>query len=336
MSENLKILDYIKNHPGVNLDSIFKNNKATEVTIKKILLDFLEKEYIYLNNKKYFEKSYQLDKQKSICEIDEDTFFGVKIETEQKNKIKYLYKKIIEYWVKNKKINPKTIQLYKIVVEINKKLNLNLPIVWYKFGQIPIVGYNHQNKEQLEINTNYSNIISDKKINDIVIENMQFNSRKMKLNQYHSGQTAYHIIYSIKEEIIENYYKNNFKFIKDNFDILLEKIPYYNDKNKTIDKFYNFLYEYNKLNLNIQTKNKTKDLFYKLFNKFWDIIAIFNFVNSLKEYYIENNLDYNIKDYINPQLKEEIFEFNTLLNNFYDIYNSKKEDSLLKLLLDKK
>ena len=75
---------------------------------------------------------------------------------------------------------------------------------------------------------------------------------------------------------------------------------------------------------------------YKLFNKFWDIIAIFNFVNSLKEYYIENNLDYNIKDYINPQLKEEIFEFNTLLNNFYDIYNSKKEDSLLKLLLDKK
>jgi hypothetical protein len=116
--------------------------------------------------------------------------------------------------------------------------------------------------------------------------------------------------------MIENYYKNNFEFIKSNFEIFFRKIPYFKDENQTMNNFYEFVCAYNSLDKKLQTKNEYKDIFYKLFNNFWDIIAINNFINDIKNYYRVNNIQIFNFSNCNYSLKVEENEFNILLEDF--------------------
>jgi len=306
MGKEIDLLNFIKNNPKTNLKDIISKNNITEITTKKILFDLLSKNLIKYKSNYYYDVNY-IDEQS--IEFDKDTFFGVFIKKEHKDIIKYLFKKITDYWIKSKNSKPTNTQIYKILVQLNNKLYLNLPIVWYKFGQIPVVSYNSNNLDII----NLSNIIPDKEINNMVIENLKLNSRQIKLKQYNLGSTDLHQVYDLKEKMISKFYENDFMFIKNNFETFFRKIPYFKDENQTMNSFYEFLCVYNNLNRKLQLKNNYKELFNKLFNKFWDIIAINNFKNNIKEYYRKNNI--NILNF-NFNLKIEEEEFNTLLENF--------------------
>lgn len=312
MNCEIEILEYIKKNPGKNLKELLQNNNITEITLKKTLFDLLSKKLIKYNNSCYFDSDYIF---KNSHSSDHDTFFGVYVLEEHKKIINYLFKKIIEYWTKSKNQLPTNTQIYKVLVEINNSLNLNLPIVWYKFGQIPVVSYNEENILNLDLN--YSNVISDNIINNIVIDNIKYNSFDIKIKQYHSDGTKMHTLYSFKENIIDSYYKNDFKFIKDNFNIIFTNMPYFKDENNTVNQFYEFVSNYNKLDRKLQLNNENKDLFYKLFESFWNILAIQNFIVTLKEYYKINNIDINNFENCLYQLKVLEEDFNHLTEDYY-------------------
>ncbi len=312
MGKEIEILEYIKKNPGLNLKEILINNNITEITLKKTLFDLLSKKLIKFNNSCYFDSDYIFKNSQSL---DNDTFFGVYVLEEHKKIINYLFQKIIEYWKKSKNQLPTNTQIYKVLVEINKNQNLNLPIVWYKFGQIPAVSFNFENINNLDLN--YSNLISDNIINNIVIDNIKYNSFDIKLKQYHSDGTNMHTLYSFKEKITDSYYKNDFKFIKDNFNIIFTNIPYFKDENNTVNQFYEFISNYNKLDRKLQLNNDNKDLFYKTFESFWNILAIQNFIVSLKEYYKINNIDTNNFENCLNQLKVLEGDFNHLIEDYY-------------------
>jgi hypothetical protein len=239
--------------------------------------------------------------------------------------------------MKSENNKPGTTWMYKMVVEINTKLNLNLPIVWYKFGQIPVVSYESEKENIVE--TDFSKLIPDKVVNDIVIDNIKLSSKEIKLKQYISGSSLLHQAYLLKENMKDNFYKNDFDFIKDNFNKFFNTIPYYKDENKTMDRFYEFVCKYNTLDVKLKIKNEYKDIFYKLFESFWNIIAIQNFENSMHEYYKLNNIKISNIMNCNYQSKIEENEFNCLLEQFYSKYITKKlndsDDFLLKKLLEK-
>lgn len=312
MGKEIKILEYIKKNPGKNLNEILQNNNITEITLKKTLFDLLSKKLIKYNNCCYFDSDYIF---KNSHSLDHDTFFGVYVLEEHKKIINYLFKKIIEYWKKSKNQLPTNTQIYKVLVEINNTLNLNLPIVWYKYGQIPVVSFNEENISNLELD--YSNVISNNIINNIVIDNIKYNSFNIKIKQYHSDGTKMHTLYCFKEKIIDCYYKNEFKFIKDNFNVIFTNIPYFKDDNNTINQFYEFVSNYNKLDRKVQLNNENKDLFYKLFESFWNILAIQNFIVTLKEYYKINDISINKFENCLYQLKVLEEDFNHLIDDYY-------------------
>ena len=305
MSKEIKILEYIKQNPESNLKQIIKQNNITEITTKKILFDLISKNLIKYKNNKYssidYIKSQKLD-------LDKDTFFGVFIKNKDKEIIKYLFEKITNYWIKSNNYKPTTTQIYKILVEINNKNSLNLPIVWYKYGQIPIVSYNLQENQNIK---DFSNLISDKQINKIVIENSRLSSREIKLKQYNFNHSDLNKVYLLKEQIINRYYKNDFLFVKNNFNVFFRKLPYFKDTNKIIDDFYEFVCSYNQLERKKQIKIEFKDLFYNLFIKFWEIVSINNFKKDLNKYYEINNLDIDLSNYN--------FNLNILKEEFYNL-----------------
>ncbi|MDD3178559.1 MAG: hypothetical protein PHR26_03510 [Candidatus ainarchaeum sp.] len=310
------ILNYIINNPSLTSKQIIQNNKYTEITIKKIIFELLEEKQIKLENGKYYSINY-IDNKKQI--IDKDTFFGIYVKQEHKDIIKYLFREIRNNWIKYNNKEPDNTQIYKILVEINNiSEKIDLPIVWYKFGQIPVISYNINDLENIkEING-----INSKDIIKSIFKNLKRTSKEIKLKQYTSGSTNMHTIYSFKERIIERFFRNDFKFIKDNFKIFFKKLPYMKDPNKTLNRFYEFICMYNKLDKNKQINPKYKDLFNKLFTSFWNIVAIYNFKHDIKNYYIKNNIDINIDNNFKFKLQMEVEEFNNLLSLFETEYLS--------------
>jgi hypothetical protein len=329
MAKEIDVLEFIKKNPGTNVKEIMAQETITEITTKKILFDLLRKKLITYQNNGYYDTDH-IPKENPIEELNKETFYGVYIKEEHQQAIKYLYNKITEIWLKNKNEKPKPTQVYKQVAEINNKLNLNLPIVWYKFGQIPVVSYDIDKEYVSEID--FSNKIPEKLITATVIENLKLNSREIKLKQYTEGKTNLHVVYLTKEKMIDAFYKNDFDYIKNNFHVFFEKIPYNKDESRIMDRFYDFVCKYNNLEQNLKNSYKYKDLFNNIFNAFWSVIAIQNFESCLKSYYKKNNIQKQNINYFEHQLKIVESEFIMLLELFFSDYYKEKQKSVETLL----
>jgi hypothetical protein len=232
--------------------------------------------------------------------------------------------------------------MHKLVVQINNKLNLNLPVAWYKYGQIVPIAYNSE--------LNYDKMISDNKYNlpeqeiyNIININLTKqtkvlkSAKELKSELYNSGTSEMYLLYQLKDKMLEYSYKDDFNFIRNNFDDLIKLKPYFKDEYNIINDFHDFIVYFTKV-YSKRGDYKLKNLFIETFNVFWDYIALHNYMFGMKQYYIEN--EYNLQDIkINTlfelnKFKEDFFE---LLDQFYDDFNISEfiDNPGLKKLLDK-
>jgi len=128
-------------------------------------------------------------------------------------------------------------------------------------------------------------------------------------------------LYILKDKLLDNIYKNNLDYIIDNLDEFLDLTIYDSSLSSYKDKFYSFIYSYYKLDLKIRTQTKYKDILIQVFNTMWDIIAISNFKEDIKNYYIKNNMNLeHLEYYFISELIAAKEKFNELTSMFFDFF----------------
>ncbi len=326
-----EVLNFIKNNPDTDVKEIESATKINKKTIETVLLELLSYNIITANNKKYSLSMSFCNKQKATT----DTYFNVDLLKEHKQKIYYLFKVVEEYWVRYNNIKPTKTQMQKLIVEINRKLNLGLPVVWYKYGQITPIVYD---PEQDYTSISKIQEIDETKIQEIVNLNQKYSSNQMRDNQYKINYGGLYKVYQTKQEMEKRLLKDDFKYIEDNFQIFFENVPYFKDENKTINRFFEITQEYNNLERKYQEDVDFKSIYLKLFNVFWSIVAIFNFKNDLWNYYMANNIKKERIDECDVDLIKLKDEFNDLKEMFYSksIPLMYKDDPLFKKMVGEK
>jgi hypothetical protein len=331
MNKVVDVLNCIRYNPEVDFDTIVKITEINKDTVKKTLFELLSSNVIISNGEKYSLSPGFCNKEKVI----QDTFFNIDILEEHKQKIYYLFYTIEKYWLKYTKSKPKRTQMYKLIVEVNKKLNLGLPVVWYKFGQVVPVIFD-QERDYSDYNKILVGNMDESKIGEIVNQNQRYSSNEMRDNQYKSGEDGLYKVYQTKREMEKRLMNNDFKYLEDNFNIYFEKVPYFKDDNKTIDRFYELTQDYNQLDPKLQKDSEFKTIYLKAFELFWSVVAINNFKSDLWQYYSNNQIKKERIDNCDLDLIKLKDEFNDIRDMFYTKFMKEKykDDPIYKKLME--
>jgi hypothetical protein len=328
------ILDISKN-PNSTIDQVTKRTELSKSIIKRIV-NSLTNDNILIEKNNYYSLSNNLSKN-SVLERT-DIFFNLYIPKETKDKIYSLFNSIEKIWINITGKKPSKVQMQKTFVEVNNEFNLNLPTGWYKFGEIAPISYNY--------NLNYRsytvNLIEDIKTFIKMITNNTFlTPKQIKEKQYSSAETNFHKLYKLKEDFLKYISENNTDEIYNQFDNFTRLIIGH-VSDKSINNFYSFLVYYHRLDEELIDYN-IKNLFARIFDKFWNIIAIYNYRKSLDSYYKKNKLDINdlnTKLLLDLNIKKQ--EFNELLDEFYDnfkvsdFYNDPETKKLVEKVINSK
>ncbi|MDD2478207.1 MAG: helix-turn-helix domain-containing protein [Candidatus ainarchaeum sp.] len=309
-----KVLLFLTNNQNSTITEISEKNQLSRETTKRII-DSLKDDDIVIKQK----DTYSLSN--IFCQItnnkNNNTYFGVDILESHKHTINYLFYKIKSIWYNATGKLPTKTQIYKIIVQINLNLNLGLPIVRYKYGQITPVIFQNNIDYLKEISLVDSNLFNyDKEIKDTIIQNISFNSKEIERLQHEKNP-----LYSLKDKLLDNIYLNNIDFVIDNLDDFLDLMSYDADLSRYKDDFYSFVYNFYKLSKENRTKTDVKDIFIQIFNTMWDIVAVTNFREDIKQYYITNNKSIeNINLYFSLELSVLKDKFIELLDTFDDMF----------------
>jgi len=307
-----KIILDISTQPNSTMEQISKRVNLSKPIVKKIV-ENLVADSILIEKESYYSLSDILSTK--ILLDQTDIYFNLNLPKDIKEKIYTLFNLIEKNWIQITGKKPSKVQMQKTFVEINKAFNLNLPTGWYKYGEITTISY--------EYYTNYNyynfNLIPDiKDAIKIITNNAFLTPKQIKEKQYNSGETNFHKLYKLKEDFLKNISENKTSDIQNKFDEFTKLSLYV--ENDVIDQFHSFLVYYNRLEEHLKDYN-IRNMFSKIFNKFWDIVSIYNYRISLDEYYKSNN-------------KQELYElFDEFYENFKvsDFYN----DPDTKRLIDK-
>lgn len=321
------ILDILKN-PNSTIEQLSKRTELSKSIIKRIVNSLTNDNILVKKNRNY--NLSNILTHNSILEKT-DIFFNLDMPEEIKNKIYSLFNSIEKTWIDITGKKPSKVQMQKTFVEVNNEFNLNLPTGWYKFGEIAPISYNYD----INYRSYNINLIADiKTFIKMVTNNTFLTPRQIKEKQYNSAETDFHKLYKLKENFLKYISENNTDEIYNQFDGFTRLVVRY-VKDGFINKFHNFLVYYHRLDVDLIDYN-IKNLFSRIFDKFWDIIAIYNYRRSLDNYYKKNKLDIidlNTKLLLNLNIKKQ--EFNELLDEFYenfkvsDFYNDPETKKLV-------
>jgi len=315
------VLDLTQN-PRSTIKSISKRTDIPKETVNRVVLNLIKEKLIVADDNVYSLSEVFLN-----IKVDQitDVFFNFKIKPEHKQKIYYLFYKIADQVYKSVGQKPTKTQMQKLIVQINNKLNLGLPVMWYKYGQITPVSYNPETDYSKLIQIKITDIPEEeiyKTISENIVEQSKMiSSKDFKKKQYYSDNSEIHQLYQLKDQMLEQAYVGNFEFLEENTRKLMKLMPYFKDEYNIINNFYDFIIYFTKM------YNKTKDYQLKslgidAYNAFWDYIAIHNCINDMKKYYIENNL--NLEELSTNTVFEinEIKErFDDAMDRFYEQFN---------------
>jgi len=149
-----------------------------------------------------------------------------------------------------------------------------------------------------------------------VVLNINFTSKELEKENHNINP-----LYKLKDDFLKHAYSNEISYFIDHIDEFMDLKPYNSDLSKYFDEYYSFVYNYYKLSDINQKKTEARDIFIQAFNTIWDLIAISNFRNDIRDYYIQNNMNLeNIDLHFAPELNMAIERFTELLDAFDDMF----------------
>lgn len=193
---------------------------------------------------------------------DKDNYFDLPIKNKDARLISSIYSKIRESCLKSLKKEPTKTQVYKIIWNLNNKLNLGLPVGWYKYGPCCVQIYQGDESEQTKLSIN-----EIKLINEIIKEYCILDNIALQKKVYSDAENN---LYLTKESLLESDSNN-----KEKLNMILMDLIKYSPK-ETIE----ITTDFSRATL-LLGWDKTRTLF----NIFWGYIALVTFKQSLESYY---------------------------------------------------
>ena len=217
--------------------------------------------------------------------ITEDTYFNIPIKEKHREMFRFIfYNAINKYQEKTGKQIRKT-ELAKLSAELNSDLKLNLPIVWYLYGPMPLMiidlkkDYNTDFKPENaeEIKTAISKWINENKRNLI---------RELRVEYYQKSKNT---VYYLKEKIFQSLEKKDYSMIDDLFFDFLCSVISYNKKFEEIaSEVYLIISGAGYMHLTDSPEFQNR--FLLAFDSLWKYISIEMMIDSLKK------LDYPVEE----------------------------------------
>lgn len=223
----------------------------------------------------------------------DDTYFNLPIKEQEKKVMQTIYAIIREHCKKKCSKEPTKTHVYKIIYDVMKEKNLNLPVGWYQHGPCSVLIYSGDEKEQEKLE--YMDLIKEKteqycKLSPIDLQKEIYDKYNNKL-------------YKFKERVRSGEDPDPLE--------LLKLVP-----KEAIDITTDFA----RATLLLKWE-KTRDIF---FTSFWRYISLVNFKGSLRDYYGEDIEEY-FKDKIEERRQELGEQLDKVIMEYADAKFSQDE-----------
>ena len=213
-------------------------------------------------------------------------YFRLPVKIKHKKLISTIYAYTKEFCQEIYKREPTKTHIYKILWEINKKLNLKLPIGWYLYGPCCVQVY-QGDEIRGDINPNTLSLLRETTKEYCCLDNIDL-QRKIYKDEKNK-------LYLTKETLLKDHFSDK----KEINSILMDLIKYC--PREAIEEVTDFA------RATLLTEwNKTKDCF----NILWKYITLIEFKNSLEFYYPKT-----IDRYFNKKINSEKKEFQLYIKN---------------------
>lgn len=259
-----------KQQKPLSIQDISKEINSNWTTVKQYLEELTKegkiKEIIATDRIKYYQK------------ITGDTYYNLPISEEQREEFKYLFSAIIEEYKKQKERLPKRTELAKTAVDIINEAKLNLPVVWYIYGQIPLMIPDPLKDYSVDaIPENHE------KIKKVVVKFVKENKlliKELEKDHYTKYDKKF---YLLKEELLKelDQKKNDEKILR-LFSEFYIRCPI-DDKAETFkltERFYTLISKLSQVN-NLD-KNKPKEII--ALDSLWKFISMHTLIDSILKY----------------------------------------------------
>ncbi|MBU3907334.1 MAG: winged helix-turn-helix domain-containing protein [Nanoarchaeota archaeon] len=262
-----RILEALNNKP-LNAQEISKAINSNWSTVKNYIDELIGEKKI--KEIVFGEKNIIYQK------ITGDTYYNLPIEEDQRQMLKFIFYNAIKI---HKEILGKPIRrtdLAKLTYHINSELKLNLPIVWYIHGPMPLMiidlqkdyspGYMPKNSEKIK-----------EHIMNWIKERRREKVRELRVECYQNSKNE---LYILKEKIYTGLETQKYDLIPDLFfEFLTATLSYDKNFEEIISEFYGIISGANYLKLfdNPQFQNK----FLLSFDSLWKYIASKMLIDSL-------------------------------------------------------
>jgi|SRR3989344_3201379 len=266
------------------------------------------------------------DKIKIYQRITGDTYFEIPIAEDEKKKFRTLFFWILQEYKSRGTIPTKT-HLAKATVSLIKRDNkelIDLPVVWYIYGMIPLMIADPAKDYQEEFNFEHKIKIKSL-IKEYIDENGSMSSGQIQKKQHleYNGE-----IYQLSDALFDSL--NESKLNKDNILNLLNKLfiacPIDNDFPEIFGLMEKFVSIVNKLSVFSNLNDNRKEIS-ATFDALWKFIATYKFYKSLieqKRFLLNQELIFNL--YIRSTLEVRRNCLEESLSNLYSIYLNKLDD----------
>ncbi len=215
------------------------------------------------------------DKLTLYQKVNEDTYYNLPLTDKDRDTFKYIFSAVLQEYKDKQKI-PKKTELAKAVVDVINEAKLNLPVVWYLYGKIPLMITDPQRDYSTPYAPeNHEHIVTI--VKKIIKDQNHSNMRELKAEHYLKYANE---IYRIKEKLLsalEDF--NNEEKIIDLFNDLFIACPIYEDK----EAFFltdRLIMVVRKLNLLSLLKENKRDVMFAL-DSLWRFLTLYHFVESL-------------------------------------------------------
>jgi len=239
---------------------------------------------------------------------DKNNYFSLTIKNKDKKIIDSIYYNIKKYCLEQFNKEPTKTQAYKIIWNVNRKLNLNLPIGWYKYGPCCVQIYAGNETKDTDLDNKTITLIKESISEYAALDNITLQKKIYKDEKID--------LYLIKEKLLETIDIKELNFI------LMDFIK--NAPDETRDTVTDFA----RATLMLDWE-KTRNYFEFV----WQYITLVIFRDSLKFYYGEN-----INKYLDEKIESNKKEAQTYIFNLVETYTDSKysQDKLYQRWVKKK
>jgi len=261
-----KILEALNNKP-LNAQEISKainsNWSTAKVYVQELVHEKKAKE-LYFGEQVIYQK------------IIEDTYFSIPIKEKERNMLKFIFYNAIQKYKEATGKDIKKTQIAKLCAEINTELNLNLPIVWYIYGPMPLMIIDNQKDYSTEFIPENAEKIK-KAIEQWVKNNTKYLIRELRVEYYQKSKNT---IYILKESIYRELETKKYNSIPGLFfEFLTATLSYDKSFEEIMSEFYGIISGANYIKL--FDKSEFQNKFLLAFDSLWKYIASRMLIDSL-------------------------------------------------------